>query len=65
MTLIALRMTILEETTLFGVFGRETFQQQLDEAYKDFRSFLKLNKLRCSQPRFTPGLAAWFFRSMA
>lgn len=59
-----LRMTIIriiiQETDIFGSWGHDSFQRQLDLAFQDFKAFLKEEKITCSQPPFTPGLAAWF-----
>lgn len=37
-----------------------TFAQQLNQAYDDFRSFLRSRKIACSQKRFTPRLVTGF-----
>lgn len=50
-------------------FGPGTFQQQLDQAYKDFQTFCRANKLDQSQPPFkeskVPGyvIETCFFQS--
>ena len=46
-------------------FGPGTFQQQLDEAYKDFVGFCKANKLEHSQPPFKESKVAWFFLKLS
>ena len=40
-------------------FIGETLEAAFDEAFEDFRQFLKTNKITCSQPRFRPGMAPW------
>ena len=52
-------MTLIQETKLFGTWGEDSFQRQLDLAFSSFKGFLKEEKITCSQPPFTPGLAAW------
>lgn len=34
-------------------------QKRLDNAFKDFKAFLKVRKITCSQPPFSVKLATW------
>ena len=49
-------------------FNGDTFAEQLENAYDDFKAFLRATKISCSQKMFTPGLAfrlntIYFFQS--
>ena len=40
-------------------FNGETFAEQLEIAYDDFKDFVRARKIPCSQKMFTPGLVLW------
>lgn len=43
---------LLVDLQFFGSSVDLTFRQQLAQAYKDFRSWCRMNKVACSQPMF-------------
>lgn len=45
---------------MIGVHDYRPFEEQLDLAYDHFKNFLKVSKIRCSQPAFTVKLVARF-----
>ena len=49
----AARMMLCED----NFFNGETFAEQLESAYDDFKAFLRAKRISCSQKMFTPGLA--------
>ena len=52
---ISARMMLCEEK----FFNGETFAEQLENAYDDFKDFVRARKIPCSQKMFTPGLVLW------
>lgn len=40
-------------------FDGDTFGQQLENAFDDFKAFLRAKKINCSQKMFTPRFAPW------